>query len=76
MEHCQSCAMPMEQPEQHSPDPRYCAHCADDEGRLRAEAEVARGIAEWFKMWQPGLDDARALARAEIYMKSMPAWAD
>jgi len=54
----------------------YCKHCTDDIGHLKPKEEDQQGIARWLKMWQPNLDDEKALLRAADYMKAMPAWAD
>jgi hypothetical protein len=45
-------------------------------GRLRPHADIQSGIAQWFQSWQPGVNEATALKRAELYMRSMPAVAD
>ena len=53
-----------------------CRYCSDESGELKAHDEVQHGIAHWFMSWQKDLDEATALARAAIYLKSMPAWAE
>jgi len=73
---CYSCASPLGTPEFKGPSENYCKYCTDENGDLKVRAEVQRGLAEWFKSWQPDLDDAKALARAAEYMKAMPAWAE
>jgi len=73
---CQSCTYPLSQsPEARGKDPRYCRMCTDDEGRLHPREEVRAGIAGWLAEWQ-GVDQAVGMARAEHFMKAMPAWAD
>jgi hypothetical protein len=72
--HCHSCSAPLESPEFAGPVADYCKYCVDEKGNLKAREEIQRGIAEWMKSWQPGLDDAKALERAASYMRSMPAW--
>ena len=54
----------------------YCKYCTDDAGNLKSREEIQQGISGWFKSWQPGIDDAKAVKRAEAYMQSMPAWAN
>lgn len=73
--HCHACAAPLAGEFKGQSD-TYCKYCCDDRGRLKPRAEVHQGIAHWFKSWQPNLDDAAALRRADLYMQSMPAWAD
>ncbi|MCK5740063.1 hypothetical protein KAH55_12805 [bacterium] len=53
----------------------YCSCCIDEKGQLKSMNEVQWGIAEWFQHWQPNLDHATALQRAEHYLQAMPAWA-
>lgn len=73
---CYSCAAPLDNPAFKGVVADYCKYCTDDKGNLKSRPEVQRGVAEWFKMWQPGIDDAKAMHRAEFYMKSMPAWSE
>ena len=54
----------------------YCKYCTDNTGNLKPRDEILKGIAGWFKTWQPEIDDAKAAKRAEAYMQSMPAWAE
>ena len=74
--YCQSCAAPLSMPDFKGQAEDYCKYCTDETGKLKSRKEVKKGITEWFKSWQPGIDDQKALNRAEAYMKSMPAWAD
>jgi hypothetical protein len=73
---CFSCAAPLNMAEFKGPAENYCKYCTDDSGNLKAKEEVRQGIVQWFKGWQPELDEQTAAARAELYMKSMPAWAE
>lgn len=73
---CHSCAAPLDQPEFKGSADHYCKYCSDEKGILKPKDVVQRGIAEWFKMWQPNIDDSTAMERAGIYMQSMPAWAE
>ena len=73
---CHSCAAPLEMADFKGPADNYCKYCTDENGNLKSREEIQKGIAEWFKAWQPNLNDEKALARAAAYMKSMPAWAE
>jgi hypothetical protein len=73
--HCYACAAPLSGDFKGTSE-IYCRHCCDDQGVLKPRAEIERGIAQWFRSWQPNLDDATALKRADLYLRSMPAWAD
>ena len=73
---CHSCAAPVDMPEFKGPAENYCKHCTDEKGNLRSREYIQRGVAEWFKSWQPDLDDEKAMTRAAAYMKAMPAWAE
>ena len=72
---CHACGAPL-QGEYQGPSPIYCGYCTDEEGTLKPRAQIHRGIASWLQTWQPGIDNAIALRRAESYMKAMPAWAE
>ena len=74
--YCQSCSMPLSMPEAKGPSEDYCKYCTDEKGNLKPRAVVQQGIAGWFKSWQPNLDDVKAMKRADLFMKSMPAWAE
>ncbi len=71
---CFACGMPLDAKSQ-SVSGNYCGYCTTSEGKLKSREEVAQGIAQWMKMWQPNIDDAKALVRANSYMNAMPAWA-
>ncbi len=73
---CHSCAAPLGVPDFKGPAENYCKYCTDDKGQLKSKETIQQGIAQWFKGWQPNLDDKKALQRASSYMKSMPAWAE
>jgi len=72
---CHSCASPLSGEFKGAAE-NYCKYCSDEKGNLKSREAVQRGIAEWFKSWQPNLDEKKALQRAATYMKSMPAWAE
>jgi hypothetical protein len=73
---CHSCAAPLNMSEFKGPAENYCKYCTDASGNLKSKEDVQKGLADWFKSWQPGLDDQKALNRAVHYMNSMPAWAE
>ena len=54
----------------------YCKGCCDTKGQLKSRADIQRGIAQWFRSWQPNLDESTSLKRADLYMRAMPEWAD
>jgi len=76
MKFCHSCTAPLDMPDFKGPAENYCKYCTDEKGKLKPQAEVKQGIAEWFKSWQPGLEDQVALKRADLFMQAMPAWAE
>jgi hypothetical protein len=73
---CFSCAAPLNMPDFKGPAENYCKYCTDDLGNLKSREAIQKGIADWFKGWQPDLDNETALNRAESYMQAMPAWAE
>jgi hypothetical protein len=73
---CHSCAAPLDNPDFRGVAADLCKYCSDETGQLREREKVKYGIAQWFMMWQPGIYMPKALARADIYMNSMPAWAE
>ena len=73
---CHSCAAPLGIPDFKGPAENYCKYCTDDTGQLKSKETIQQGIAQWFKGWQPNLDEKIAIERAAFYMKSMPAWAE
>jgi hypothetical protein len=75
-QYCHSCGVPLDMPDMKGMAEEHCKHCTDDNGKLKSKEEVRQGIAWWLKSWQPGIDDATAMKRAEQYMKAMPEWAE
>lgn len=73
---CYSCGAPLSLPDFKGPAENYCKYCTDGKGNLKRKEEVKQGIAQWLKMWQPDMNDEKALERASYYMKAMPAWAE
>ena len=74
-QHCYACGAPLAGDFKGRSEV-YCKGCCDSRGNLRPRADIQSGIAQWFKSWQPDLDEATALKRAGLYMRAMPAWAD
>jgi hypothetical protein len=72
---CHSCTAPLDGPFKGKSE-IYCKYCSDDKGNLKSREECRAGIAHWLRQWQPGVDEAESLRRAEFFMKAMPAWAD
>lgn len=66
----------MEVPDFRGASDVYCKYCSDENGILKPREEVQTGIAGWLMMWQPDLDMATAMKRADHFMKAMPAWAE
>ncbi|HWP31744.1 MAG TPA: zinc ribbon domain-containing protein [Fimbriimonadales bacterium] len=75
-EHCYSCAAPLNDPNMRGNSDIYCRWCSDEAGNLRSREEVRAGVAHWFSRWQPDLSPEQAQARADHYLRSMPAWAE
>jgi len=71
---CCACAAPLT-PDVVGPNPNCCRHCTDEQGNVRPRETIQAGLAQWFRTWQPNLDDETAMVRAEHYMKAMPHWA-
>jgi|HubBroStandDraft_1064217.scaffolds.fasta_scaffold971048_2 hypothetical protein len=75
-QHCQSCAAPLADPAFKGNSDRYCSYCVDRSGKLISREQALQNVVGWFKMWQPACGDAELKKRAELYLKSMPAWAE
>jgi uncharacterized Zn finger protein (UPF0148 family) len=73
---CYSCGAPLSMPEFKGPSDVYCKYCTTKEGELMPREVVQKGVAQWLQSWQPDLDDAKAIERADYYLKAMPAWAE
>ena len=68
---CESCGMPMLQPEDYGAS-RYCKYCAPD-GKLRSRAEVREGwINVVIKMENITREEAEK--KVDEVMPKMPAW--
>ncbi len=72
---CLSCGMPLSAPDAKGLSEKYCKHCTDDDGDIKAREEILQGMAFWIGKWQH-VDEATALKRAEHYMQAMPEWAE
>jgi len=74
--YCLSCTAPLSNPEFKGASDTYCKYCSDAKGKLKSRDEVKQGIVEWFKTWHPAASVKTLSARAEHFMKAMPAWAE
>jgi len=75
MTHCYSCGAAVK--EATPKDKAYCEYCLDDDEQLKSREEIKNGIAGWLSAWAVDkLEDKEALKRAELYMQSMPEWAE
>jgi len=75
MTHCYSCGAIVQnkQPKEIA----YCEYCLDNEGNLKDRSSIKNGVAGWLKQWSPEeLSHKVALERAELYLQSMPKWAN
>ena len=73
---CFSCGMPLVGEAAKEVRGDYCRYCADEAGKLYPKDTVRKGIAEYLSSWAPGQEGVDFEARADAYMKAMPAWAD
>jgi len=73
--YCHACTIPLESPEVKGPSDNHCKFCTDAQGELLPRQQVQQGIASWMAEWQ-GIDRERALRRADLFMRGLPAWAD
>jgi len=74
---CHACGFNLDIPGFRGKSDIYCSHCTDKGGKLKVTRdEVQKAMANWFKSWQPNLDDATAMKRADHYLKAMPQWAE
>lgn len=75
MTHCYSCGAIVQKIQ---PDVKgYCEYCLDNEGNLKDREAIKQGVASWLSEWTPeDLSNEKALQRAELYLQSMPEWAN
>ncbi|MBN1780316.1 hypothetical protein JW948_04265 [bacterium] len=69
---CQSCGAPLTESKSES----YCPYCTDENGELKSREAVREGIAAWLQMFTPDAASVDLQARAESYLRAMPAWAE
>lgn len=75
MTHCYACGAIVQKKE--PKEIGYCGYCVDNDGNLKDKATIKKGVAGWLKEWSPEeLSDEIALQRAELYLLSMPEWAN
>jgi hypothetical protein len=76
MMYCHACGMSLGIPGFKGKSDIYCTHCTDEDGNLSVTRdEVQEAMANWFKQWQPDVDDEKAMKRADHYLMAMPQWA-
>ncbi len=74
---CHACGFSLGIPGFKGKSETYCSHCTDEDGTLNVtREEVQKAVAGWFRSWQPDVDDARAMQRADHYLRAMPHWAE
>ena len=74
--YCESCGMSMDKPADFGGGKRgnrYCVHCSDRTGVLKAREEVHDQMVSLF-LRQRGGDRATAKRTIETYMSKLPAW--
>lgn len=71
---CHSCLAPLDDEHNAGVSDIYCCYCSDEKGNLLPREEVLLVMTEWFMYWQKGLIESEARRRADLYMRSMPAW--
>lgn len=75
MTHCYSCGAITEKAQ--PKDKAYCQYCIDNDGQLKDREAIKNGVAGWLSQWSPEkLSEQEALKRADLYLQSMPQWAD
>jgi len=73
---CRSCMTSLEEPQNRGKSEEFCKWCSDEGGNLLPRNKVLEVMTQWFMRWQSGIDTDEARRRADLYMRSMPAWAD
>lgn len=73
---CQSCGMPLTEEFANPKAPQYCTYCSDEAGQLLPRAQVQAGVAQWLESIAPADSTANFSARADHYLRAMPAWAE
>ena len=75
---CESCGMPMRQPEDFggtNPENKYCQYCCDASGNLKSYEDVFNGMVN-FVIQTQGMAKEQAELAAKEGMAKMPAWKD
>ncbi|MCD4707294.1 MAG: hypothetical protein K8S62_06115 [Candidatus Sabulitectum sp.] len=72
---CHSCLAPLDDEHNTGVSDIYCCYCSDENGILLPREKVLIIMTEWFMHWQTNLTESEACRRADLYMCSMPAWA-
>jgi len=74
MTHCYSCGAAVK--DATAKEKAYCEYCTDENGDLKGKEEIRNGIAGWLTAWAvDSISDEEATRRADLYMQSMPEWA-
>lgn len=73
---CRSCMSSLDSDENRGNSEMLCRWCSDSEGKLLPRDRVLEIMTHWFSSWQPGISLKEAGRRADLYMRSMPAWAE
>jgi len=72
MESCQSCGMPLTEPQ---PGQMYCQYCVDESGHLRPYEAIFEGTVSGYFMAMQKMDRSSAEKAAREHLSKMPAWA-
>jgi hypothetical protein len=56
--------------------PQYCSYCTNEAGELLPREQVQAGVAGWLESIAPAGSAANFAARADHYLRAMPAWAE
>ncbi|MBU1535643.1 hypothetical protein KKF84_10000 [Myxococcota bacterium] len=54
----------------------YCTCCTDENGALQSYDDRLKRMAQLLRHEDPRLGDNDSIARAKVYMSTMPAWKD
>jgi hypothetical protein len=76
MKFCHSCGIPLAQPLAGNVRGDFCGNCLDDAGGRHPREVVQTGVAHWLMSFTPGAAMDVCMARADLYLQAMPAWAD
>lgn len=73
---CFSCGAPLKEAFVNKASDKFCNYCADETGKLKDRKVIQEGIAGWLKGMDPSNTVSDYMARADLYLKAMPAWAE